>query len=129
MKMATVKPSQSPHTIHFLQEWRGGYNYVVSQVLRLVEGGCLAGSCSPTVLPIVMRVPSLSPIIDNSSDFVVWRKRYVREQPLSKGFFYFVVPFVHGNNSPYVFARLADFAEQFGDDVFRFTPRQNFADS
>ena len=70
-------------------------------------------------------VPSLSPIIDNSSDFVIWRKRYVREQPLSKGFFYFVVPFVHGNNSPYVFARLADFAGQFGDDVFRFTPRQN----
>ena len=35
------------------------------------------------------------------------------------------VPFLHGNTTPEVFDKIADFLEEFGNDVIRFTPRQN----
>ena len=39
--------------------------------------------------------------------------------------YYAVIPFLHGNTSPEVFAKIADFLEEFGNNVIRFTPRQN----
>ena len=39
--------------------------------------------------------------------------------------YYAVIPFLHGNTTPEVFDKIADFLEEFGNDVIRFTPRQN----
>ncbi|MBR1410756.1 MAG: sulfurtransferase TusA family protein [Prevotella sp.] len=78
---------------------------------------------APT-LPFEYKTPTFKPINDESEEYKKWRKRYVRKQDIGDGF-YAVIPFLHGNTSPDVFAKIADFLEEFGNDVIRFTPRQN----
>ena len=78
----------------------------------------------PAVLPVEYRTPSFAPARDQSEAFAAWKRRYAARQG-STGSFYAVVPFLHGNTSPDVFARIADFLGEFGNDVIRFTPRQN----
>ena len=58
------------------------------------------------------------------ADYNIWRNRYAKEQK-QKGLYSFIIPFVHGNNSPEVFIAIADFAAEFGNDVIRFTTRQD----
>lgn len=78
----------------------------------------------PSVLQLQYKEPSFAPIADESVAFETWKQRYAVKQSVGSGF-YAVIPFLHGNTSPDVFVRIADFLEEFGNDVIRFTPRQN----
>ncbi len=78
----------------------------------------------PAILPFDYKTPSFAPVLDESEAFETWKKRYAARQAVGNGF-YATIPFLHGNTSPDVFAKTADFLEAFGNDVIRFTPRQN----
>ncbi|MBR1755929.1 MAG: sulfurtransferase TusA family protein [Bacteroidaceae bacterium] len=78
----------------------------------------------PAVLPFEYKVPTFEPIVDESDGFKVWKRRYASAQTVGQGFSA-VIPFLHGNASPETFAKIADFLDAFGNDVIRFTPRQN----
>ena len=78
----------------------------------------------PAVLPFEYKVPTFAPINNKSEAFKTWKRRYAQKQSIGNGY-YAVIPFLHGNTSPEVFAKIADFLEEFGNDVIRFTPRQN----
>ena len=78
----------------------------------------------PAVLPFEYKVPTFAPINNESEAFKTWKRRYAQKQSVGNGY-YAVIPFLHGNTSPDVFAKIADFLEEFGNDVIRFTPRQN----
>ena len=78
----------------------------------------------PAVLPFEYKVPTFAPINNESEAFKTWKRRYAQKQSVGNGY-YAVIPFLHGNTSPEVFAKIADFLEEFGNDVIRFTPRQN----
>ena len=78
----------------------------------------------PAVLPFEHKEPTFAPVVDESETFKTWKKRYAQRQTVGNGFAV-VIPFLHGNTSPEIFAKIADFLEAFGNDVIRFTPRQN----
>lgn len=78
----------------------------------------------PAVLPVEYKPPTFAPVTDESDAFKTWKRRYAHKQSVGNGY-YAVIPFLHGNTSPEVFAKIADFLEEFGNDVIRFTPRQN----
>lgn len=96
--------------------------------LYLEEYHKLVGDASldfvPATLPFEHRIPSFTPIIDESETFLTWKRRYAQQQTIGNGFAV-TIPFLHGNTSPDVLAKVADFLEEFGNDVIRFTPRQN----
>src|ERR1035437_1724764 len=58
-----------------------------------------------------------------SDDFEVWKQRNVTGQKQA-GLFSTVVPFVNGNTESETLLRIADFADAFGNDILRFTARQ-----
>ena len=78
----------------------------------------------PAVLPFEYKTPSFAPVFDESEAFLTWKRRYVKKQDVGRGFS-LVIPFLHGNTSPDVLRQIADFLDEFGNDVIRFTPRQN----
>lgn len=78
----------------------------------------------PAVLPFEYKKPKFAPINDESEAFKTWKQRYTQKQSVGNGY-YAVIPFLHGNTTPEVFDKIADFLEEFGNDVIRFTPRQN----
>ena len=78
----------------------------------------------PAVLHFEYKTPSFAPVKDDSDAFLKWKDRYAKKQDVGDGFAV-IIPFLHGNTSPDVFAKIADFLEEFGNDVIRFTPRQN----
>ena len=78
-------------------------------------------------------VPKLrfSPINENliseradDDRFEEWKEQYVQEQP-QKGFHSVMLPFLHGQLYFPVINELAEFLEAFGEDVIRFSMRQN----
>lgn len=78
-------------------------------------------------------LPEVSPEISTTSVINVnpaneilrkWQKRYVRNQK-QKGFYAVEVPFDQGMAKAETLIRLADFLAPLGDDVIRFTMRQN----
>ena len=96
--------------------------------LYLEEYDKLKGDASldfePAVLHVEYKTPSFAPVVDESEAFKTWKRRYAVKQSVGSGF-YAVIPFLHGNTQPDVFTKIADFLEEFGNDVIRFTPRQN----
>lgn len=79
------------------------------------------------VLPEVTQALDEGQIIDfNSENELVgkWLKRYVKPQKQS-GFYSVEVPFNQGMAKAETLIRLADFLAPLGDDVIRFTMRQN----
>ena len=78
----------------------------------------------PAVLPVEYKTPTFAPVTDESDAFKTWKRRYAHKQSVGNGY-YAVIPFLHGNTSPEVLDKIADFLEEFGNDVIRFTPRQN----
>ena len=68
--------------------------------------------------------PSLKPTPVSGSDFDLWRNRYVKSQK-QDGLYSIIVPFVHGNVSATIAFSLGEYLSQFGDDVIRFSLRQN----
>ncbi|MBQ9664972.1 MAG: sulfurtransferase TusA family protein [Bacteroidaceae bacterium] len=79
---------------------------------------------APAVLPIKRKTPTFAPAVDESEAFQTWKRRYATKQTVGKGFSV-IIPFLHGNEQPNTFAKIADFLDAFGNDVIRFTPRQN----
>lgn len=96
--------------------------------LYLEEYQKLVGDTSldfvPAILPFEYKIPAFAPIEDDSKAFNTWRKRYAQRQTVGNGFAV-IIPFLHGNTSPDIFSKIAAFLEPFGNDVIRFTPRQN----
>jgi len=79
------------------------------------------------VLPEVHQSRKKGQVIDYNSEselFGKWFKRYVREQKQS-GFYSVEVPFNQGMVKTKTFIRLAEFLAPLGEDVIRFTMRQN----
>ena len=89
---------------------------------KLVDDASL--DFEPAVLPVEYKTPTFAPVNDDSDAFKTWKRRYAQKQSVGDGF-YAVIPFLHGNTSPDVFEKIADFLAEFGNDVIRFTPRQN----
>lgn len=69
-------------------------------------------------------VPTTPALKDKSLAFKLWKARYTNEQK-QDGLFSLIIPFSHGNAPTKVFASIAQFASQFGNNVLRFTTRQN----
>lgn len=78
----------------------------------------------PATLPFEYKTPAFAPVDDDSEAFKTWKKRYAQLQTVGNGFAV-IIPFLHGNTSPDIFSKIAAFLEPFGNDVIRFTPRQN----
>ena len=79
---------------------------------------------APATLDYEYRTPSFAPLAEDAVEgFALWKKRYAKAQK-QEGLFAAIIPFPNGNTSPENFAKIADFLENFGDDVIRFTPRQ-----
>lgn len=78
----------------------------------------------PATLPFEYKTPAFAPVDDDSEAFKTWKKRYAQRQTVGNGFAV-IIPFLHGNTSPDIFSKIAAFLEPFGNDVIRFTPRQN----
>ena len=75
-------------------------------------------------VPVITKTPSFGPTTAYSADFNKWKERYVTAQK-QEGLFSIIVPFEHGNASNATLAKIADFAAGFGNDVIRFSVRQN----
>jgi sulfite reductase (ferredoxin) len=78
----------------------------------------------PTTLSISNKTPDIEALTFKSDDFTLWKKRYVIPQK-QEGLFAITIPIEDGNVNGETFVKIADFAQAFGDDVIRFTTRQN----
>jgi len=78
---------------------------------------------APATLNFEYKTPTFTPIKDQSAGFTTWRKRYVFDQR-QPGLFFVFIPFINGNASSDLLIKIADFTNEFGNDVLRFTPRQ-----
>ena len=78
---------------------------------------------SPGILAFEYKTPDFEAIEDNSQEFATWKKRYSTSQK-QDGFSSVIIPFVNGNTTSEVLLKISEFAEAFGNDVFRFTTRQ-----
>lgn len=79
---------------------------------------------APAKIDFTRLIPSFPAVKDDTDAYMTWQKRYAEKQK-QQGYYSLIVPFVHGNNTPDTFIALADFAAAFGDDVIRFTTRQD----
>ena len=96
-------------------------------------------------LPLEHHKPSFSPLsekevkseerrVNNSSDFfdaeafVTWKRRYAHKQTNAEGLkenlWYAYIPLRHGNNSTDFFAEVAEYLGNYGNDVIRFTKKE-----
>ena len=99
---------------------------------------------APT-LPLEHHKPSFSPLsekevkseerrVNNSSDFFdseafeTWKRRYAHKQTNAEGLkenlWYVYIPLRHGNNSTDFFAEVAEYLGNYGNDVIRFTKKE-----
>lgn len=58
-----------------------------------------------------------------NEDFLLWKKRYVTVQK-QNGYVSICIPFEHGNIKPIDTIELAEFVSKYGNDVLRFSMRQ-----
>jgi len=77
----------------------------------------------PEKLAFIYKTPSFQPVVDHSVEFGDWKKRYVLSQK-QPGLFSTVVSFVNGNTDSDTMLIIAEFADAFGNDILRFTARQ-----
>ena len=79
-------------------------------------------------LPLEHHCPSFSPAEDNSKAFEKWKQRYAHKQTNSEGLkenlWYAYIPLKHGNNSTDFFAEVAEYLGNYGNDVIRFTKKE-----
>lgn len=75
---------------------------------------------------VVFNKPLLNivPETVNSEEFEKWKERFVTEQR-QKDLYSVIIPFENGNISYNTLSKIADFIAPFGDDVVRFSMRQN----
>lgn len=78
-------------------------------------------------LPLEHHKPSFSPL-DAPTDFETWKHRYAHKQTNAEGLkenlWYAYIPLRHGNNSTDFFAEVAEYLGNYGNDVIRFTKKE-----
>ena len=79
-------------------------------------------------LPLEHHHPNFSSAEDNSEEFKKWKQRYAHKQTNSEGLkenlWYAYIPLKHGNNSTDFFAEVAEYLANYGNDVIRFTKKE-----
>jgi sulfite reductase (ferredoxin) len=75
-------------------------------------------------LSFKIKSPEFGSEVASIREFQQWKERYTAPQR-QKGLYTIIVPFEHGNASHETLGKLADFASGFGEDVIRFSIRQN----
>ena len=79
-------------------------------------------------LPLEHHKPAFGAITDNSEAFAKWKQRYAHKQTNSEGLkenlWYAYIPLKHGNNSTDFFAEVAAYLANYGNDVIRFTKKE-----
>ena len=79
-------------------------------------------------LPLEHHKPPFDPVVDNSDAFKIWKKRYAHRQTTKEGvaenLWYAYLPVEHGNNRTEFFAAIAEHLGKFGNDVIRFTQKE-----
>ena len=78
-------------------------------------------------LPLEHHKPSFLPL-DAPTDFETWKRRYAHKQTNAEGLkenlWYAYIPLRHGNNSTDFFAEVAEYLGNYGNDVIRFTKKE-----
>lgn len=78
---------------------------------------------TPNELSFEYKIPVFAAIQNNSTEFESWKKNAVSAQKQA-GLFSIIIPFENGNTDSDTLLKIAEFADAFGNDVLRFTPRQ-----
>lgn len=78
---------------------------------------------SPQSLDFEYKTPPFEAIKLSSEEFLTWKKRNVTAQK-QDGLFATIIPFVNGNTDSETLLKIAAFGGEFGNDVLRFTVRQ-----
>ena len=79
-------------------------------------------------LPLEHHRPDFAPEKDDSEEYLRWKRRYAHAQTTDEGkrenLWFAYLPVDHGNNRPEFFAEVADYLGNYGNDVIRFTKRE-----
>ena len=89
-------------------------------------------------LPLEHHKPSFSPLGEKEGNnastyfdreaFAIWKRRYAHKQTNAEGLkenlWYAYIPLRHGNNSTDFFAEVAEYLGNYGNDVIRFTKKE-----
>ena len=79
------------------------------------------------VLPLEHHKPNFPPL-KAPTDFETWKHRYAHKQTNAEGLkenlWYAYIPLRHGNNSTDFFAEVAEYLCNYGNDVIRFTKKE-----
>ena len=81
-------------------------------------------SYSPKLYVLESQKPTFIPAENTSFEFTKWKSRYAEPQK-QQGLYSIIVPFENGNSNYSVLAKIAEFADAFGNDTIRFSIRQN----
>ena len=78
-------------------------------------------------LPLEHHKPNY-PALKTPTDFETWKRRYAHKQTNAEGLkenlWYAYIPLRHGNNSTDFFAEVAEYLGNYGNDVIRFTKKE-----
>lgn len=78
-------------------------------------------------LPLEHHKPNFPPL-KAPTDFETWKRRYAHKQTNAEGLkenlWYAYIPLRHGNNSTDFFAEVAEYLDNYGNDVIRFTKKE-----
>lgn len=78
-------------------------------------------------LPLEHHKPNF-PALKAPTDFETWKRRYAHKQTnadgLKENLWYAYIPLHHGNNSTDFFAEVAEYLGNYGNDVIRFTKKE-----
>lgn len=78
-------------------------------------------------LPLEHHKPNF-PALKAPTDFETWKRRYAHKQTnaagLKENLWYAYIPLRHGNNSTDFFAEVAEYLGNYGNDVIRFTKKE-----
>ena len=78
-------------------------------------------------LPLEHHKPNF-PALKAPTDFEIWKRRYAHKQTNAEGLkenlWYAYIPLRHGNNSTDFFAEVAEYLCNYGNDVIRFTKKE-----
>lgn len=101
---------------------------------ELKKDGSLDFHAPDTVMAPEHHNPQFAPVVDDSEEFKTWKRRYAHKQTnrnlhnsnltSQSDLWYAYIAVPHGNGSPEFFAQVADYLAQYGDDVMRFTKRE-----
>ena len=80
-----------------------------------------------SALPLVHHKTNFPPL-KAPTDFETWKRRYAHKQTNAEGLkenlWYAYIPLRHGNNSTDFFAEVAEYLGNYGNDVIRFTKKE-----